>query len=288
MTAETPRPPAARSRWPVLVVGGAVLAGVAIVGVKLATRPEVDAAARARLEAVIVADGDPLAPPACRAGDGGLVDRLARAAAWLHDSAVNNPRPQDRDALALLSNLKGGDASAEYWALLSRARLVVEPTPDGALAAARTAVQRCPGMAMARNALGGAEQHAHDDAAATAAYRTALTLAPEYVAPRFNLGLIALRNKDLTGAMAAFDAVLTQDPLHPRAHLARGTARLESGDLTGALDDLEQATLRHPSDPESWMLLGQARAASGAHKTAVEAFCKAKSLGHADAIRLCP
>jgi hypothetical protein len=36
------------------------------------------------------------------------------------------------------------------------------------------------------------------------------------------------------------------------------------------------------------MLLGQARAASGARKTAVEAFCKARSLGSVDAVKLCP
>jgi hypothetical protein len=36
------------------------------------------------------------------------------------------------------------------------------------------------------------------------------------------------------------------------------------------------------------MLLGQARVATGAKKTAMEAFCKARSLGNADAAKICP
>ncbi|MGZ3406737.1 MAG: serine/threonine-protein kinase, partial [Polyangia bacterium] len=173
MTAETPRPPTRprRAWWPALVVGGALVAGSVVVAVTLASRPRIDLAARARLDAVIAAEGDPAAPTECRAADGPLVDRLARAATWLHDSRAGAARPQDHDALALLSNSKDGEASPEYLALLSRARLVVEPAPDGALAAAKAAVERCPRMALGHNALGGAEMRAHHDAAATAAYK---------------------------------------------------------------------------------------------------------------------
>ena len=73
-----------------------------------------------------------------------------------------------------------------------------------------------------------------------------------------------------------------------RAHMARGQARLFAGDYPGALDDLEAATLRHPTDGDAWMWLGQARVATGAKKTAMEAFCKARQLGNADAAKLCP
>jgi len=287
MTAGTPRA-SKKPLLPIAVVSLAVVAGAGVVAVALTSRPKDDAAARARLEAIIVAGGDPLAPAECRARNGALVDRLARAAVMLQDSSIGAPRPQDRDALALLSSVKDGDGAAEYWALLARARLVVEPTPDGALAAAKTAVARCPAMALAHNAVGGAESRAHHDALAIAAYKQALVLAPDYVVPRFNLGLLALRGNDLPAALAAFDMVLAKDPLHPRAHLARGQARLVAGDVPGALDDLEQATLRHPGDGDAWMLLGQARATSGAHKTATEAFCKARALGRADAATRCP
>jgi tRNA A-37 threonylcarbamoyl transferase component Bud32/Flp pilus assembly protein TadD len=291
ITAETPRPPERERRplWPIVIVGLAVLAGAGVVAVRVAMRPRVDAKARALLDAAMTADGDPLAPADCRASDSALDDRLTKAASKLQASSIGNPRQQDREALTLLTSIKDGDDSAEYWALLSRARLVVEPTPEGALAAAKKAVERCPTMALAYNALGGAESRAHDDAAATAAYKEALKLAPPtYVAPRFNLGLLALRARDMQGAIAAFDDVLQKQPTHSRAPLARGQARLVTGDLNGALDDLEQATLHNPTDGDAWFLLGQARAASGARKTAVEAFCKARALGNADAVKLCP
>ncbi|HEY2749457.1 MAG TPA: tetratricopeptide repeat protein, partial [Polyangia bacterium] len=291
MTAETPRPAPPRAKtpwWPAVTVAVAAIAGFAILGVRMSARSRVDAEARARFDAIVAANGDPPTPDKCRSNDGGLIERLARAGAWLQESAAGAPRPQDRDALALLSTIHDADGSAEYWSMLSRARLVVEPTPDGALAAAKRAVERCPEMALAHNAVGGAELRAHDDAAAGAAFKQAITIAPDYTAPRFNLGLLALRAKDAAAAVAAFDAVLAKDPLHPRAHLARGQARMMSGDFAGALDDLEQSTLRHPSDGDAWLLLGKAREASGAQKTAMEAFCKAKSLGVAGADALCP
>ena len=274
--------------WPIAVVALAVIGGAGVVAIALTSRPKDDAAARARLDAIITAGGDPLPPAECRARNRALVDRLARAAAWLQDSTIGAARPQDRDALALLSSIKGGDGAAEYWALLARARLVVEPTAEGALAAAKSAVARCPAMALAHNAVGAAEARAHHDALAVAAYKQALALAPDYVLPRFDLGLLALRDNDLAAAIAAFDVVLAKDPTHPRAHLARGQARLVAGDVPGALDDVEQATLRHPNDADAWMLLGQARATAGAHRTATEAFCKARALGRADATKLCP
>src|SRR5262249_6963191 len=155
-----------------------------------------------------------------------LIDRLARAATWLHDAPVGDPRPQDRDALRLLATVKDAAGSAEYWALLARARLVVEPTSDGALTAAKTALERCPGFAQGYDLVGDAEQRAQRFDAAATAYKKALALAPDYIAPRFNLGLLALHAGDQAAAMGAFDAVLARDPLHPRAHLARGQARL--------------------------------------------------------------
>ena len=290
MTAETPQPPvrARRPVWPAIAVGLAIVGGAGVVGVRLSARSQADAAARARLDTVIATEGDPPVPADCRSNDGALVERLARAGSSLHDSQPGAPRPQDRDALALLSTTHDADGSAEYWAFLSRARLVVEPTPDGALAAAKRAVERCPQLAQAFNAVGGAELRAHHDAAAIAAYKQAVTLAPDYLAPRFNMGLLDLRARDAPAAIAAFDAVLAQDPRHPRARLARGQAKVMTGDYPGALDNLEAATLRQPTDGDAWLLLGQARAASGAKKTAMEAFCKARALGVAAAASLCP
>jgi tetratricopeptide (TPR) repeat protein/predicted Ser/Thr protein kinase len=276
-----------KSNWLFLGAIGFLVVGGAAAGWRLSRPPAAATAeARARLEALVLADGDPLAPPDCRATDPEVVDKLARGTAWLHDSIIGSPRPQDRDALMLLENLKEG--GAEFWALLSRARLVVEPNPDGARKAAQLAVQRCPQLALGYNLLGNAEQRSKRPADATAAYKKALELQPDYLAPRFNLGLLSLRAGDAAAAVSAFDSVLAKNPQHPRAHLARGQAHLLLNQLPAALDDLEQAALRHPDQAEAWLLLGHARTRAGTIKGAEEAFCKAKLLGSDEAAKLCP
>ena len=285
-----PSPSPRGSRAPLLIAGAVVLLGGGLVAAKLATSKrhadDASTSARARLEALMIADGDPLPPVDCRAKDPVLIDRLARAAALLQGSTVGKARPQDRDALTALESGADGAASTEYWSLLSRARLVVENS-DGALEAANKAVDRCAGSALAHNLVGNAQQKARNFDAAKASYEKAIAIAPDYLAPRFNLGLLALRANDAAGAVAAFDAVLEKDPLHGSAHLARGRAHLMRGDVQAALDDLEQATLRHPEQADAWLLLGQARAKAGSPKTANEAWCKAKQLGSDDAAKLC-
>jgi tetratricopeptide (TPR) repeat protein len=260
------------------------------VAAKLATRharhDDGSTSARARLEALQLADGDPLPPETCRVSDGDVVDRLTKAAAMLSQSVVGKPRPQDREALMALDSFKGAPASTEYWSLLSRARLVADDA-DGALDAAKKAVERCPQSALAHNLVGNAEQKARNLDAATAAYKKAIELAPDYLAPRFNLGILAMRASDWAAAVAAFDYVLQKNPTHPSAHLARGRAHLMLGDVQPALDDLEQATLRHPEEANAWLLLGQARAKAGSPKTAREAWCKAQTLGSDEGARLC-
>jgi serine/threonine protein kinase len=284
---EPPPPPPKKSSWPIFVAVGVVLLGGVGAYLKLASPPTAATTeARARLEALILSDGDPLAPLDCRTSDPSVVDKLARSAAWLHDGTIGNPRPQDRDALMLLEHLKEG--GAEYWALLSRARLVVDAAPEKALKAAELAVQRCPQLALGYNLIGNAEQRAKHLEAAATAYKKALELSPDYLAPRFNLGLLSLRSGDAAAAVSAFDLVLQKNPLHPRAHLARGQAHLLLNHLQPALDDLEQAALRHPEAAEPWFLLGQARTRAGALTGAQEAYCKAKQRGSVEAAKMCP
>jgi Flp pilus assembly protein TadD len=279
----TPPPP---SRWPMFLVAGLVVAGGGLAAMKLLGGNGKGTEARARFEALFVADGDPLPPESCRTADGKEMEKLAKADAWLHDSQVGKPRPQDRDALVMLEQLK--DGGAEYWALLSRARLVVEPGAENALAAAQKALEKCPEFAMAHNLVGNAEQRAKRNEPAAAAYKKALELAPDYEAPRFNHGVLAVRAGDHAAAVAAFDALLQKNPLHARARLARGQSRAFLGQLPGAIEDLEQAVLRHPELAEAWLLLGQVRKKSGEEKGASEAFCKAKTLGNEEGAKLCP
>jgi serine/threonine-protein kinase len=293
---DVPRPSSRSLALPLVGVGLAALIAVAVVAVVRhraapvapVPTPTAESTARARLDALFLADGAPLAPPACRADAPPLLDRLARAAALLEGMTVGAPRAQDREALGILTSIHDADSSAEYWALLSRARNAVEPEATGALQAAQRATARCPEFAFAHGLVGNAEQRAGDFGAAVAAYQQALALAPGFIAPRYNLGVLALRRGDPAAAVAAFDEVLAKEPLHPRARLARGQAQLQLKHVPQALEDFEQATLRHPEDAVAWRWLGQARERAGEQKGAREAFCKAKALGDREAAKLCP
>jgi tetratricopeptide (TPR) repeat protein/predicted Ser/Thr protein kinase len=283
---ESVPPPRAKKRsvWPWVILGAVAVGGAGEWAALHWKKRDDGGAARARLDALELAEGEPLPAANCRSTDTRILEALARGAAWLHDGTVGATRAQDRDALMLLEGLQA-EASTEYWTLLSRARLVANA--DGAVEAAERAVQKCADYAPALNAVGNAEQRQKQLERATTAYRRALTLAPDYVAPRFNLGVVALRGGDAAGAVAAFDLVLQKNPQHPRAHLARGQAHLMLQQIPAALDDLEQAALRHPDEAETWLLLGKARALAKTPSTANEAFCRAKALGNAEAAKLC-
>jgi serine/threonine-protein kinase len=274
---ETPAP---KKRWPLVVAAVAVAVSI---GGGVVLWPKTPQANRTQLEALQSAEGEPPTPAECRAKETALVDKLTRAEAWLHDSATGDPRPQDRDALVLLEGIK--DGPAEYWTLLSRARLV--NNAEGALDAAQKSVEKCANYAVGQNAVGSAEQKAKQPDTAKAAYSRALQLQPDYLAPKYNLGLLALRSNDAKGAAQRFDEVLAKNPMHPRARLVRGQARIDLGDLPGAIEDLEQTVLRQPQLVEGWLLLGQARAKKGEAKGAKEAFCKAAELGSEGGKRLC-
>jgi tetratricopeptide (TPR) repeat protein len=287
LTESVPPPQVTRRRvWPWVLVGALAVGGAGEWAALHWSKTDDGGAARARLDALELAEGEPLPAANCRTTGARLLDVLTRGASWLHDSTVGATRAQDRDALMLLENARE-QSSTEYWTLLSRARLVVEASADGARQAAKRAVEACADYAPAYNAVGNAEQRGKQLERAAAAYRRALQLAPDYVAPRYNLGVVALRGGDLAGAVAAFDAVLAKNPQHPRAHLARGQAHLMLEQIPAALDDLEQAALRHPDEAEAWLLLGKARALANTPTLAAEAFCKAKALGNAEAAKLC-
>jgi tetratricopeptide (TPR) repeat protein len=262
------------------------LAGAGIAGAVAIVHSRAVRAARARLDAAFATEGDPLAPIACRTHDRAMIERLARAAELMTGSTFGEPRAQDREALALLSN---GDVPAEGLALQARARLIVEEAkPDAGRDVARSALAQCPHFALASDLVGIAETRARRFDAAEAAYKVALADAPGYIAPRFNLGVLALRRGQHSDAKAAFDVVLRAQPEYVRAYLLRGQAKLSLGDHAGAVADLENVTKRDPSSKQAWLLLGQARGQSDDAAGAMAAYCKAKALGAEEARKLCP
>ena len=279
-----PAPPRGQARW--FVAAAAIALGGVAAAALVYTRAA-PAADRTRLDALLGGEGDPLPPSPCRTRDAALVDRLTRAASALRGGVIGAPRAQDREALAQLAAADGG-AAAERRALLARARLIVEPNADGALADAQAALALCPGYALAHNLAGNAQSRAgrFDDAATE--YRAALAAEPGYVDPRVNLGVLALQRGDHAGAAAILDEALQRSPTNARAHAARASARIPLKRFDEAAQDLEQALAQDPEDADVWVLLGQLRSHLGKREAARDAFCRAAKLGHPVAKRECP
>ena len=114
-----------------------------------------------------------------------------------------------------------------------------------------------------------------------------MTAPMEFLTPRYNLGLVALRKNDPQKAIATFDQLLKATPDHPSGYLTRGQAHLVAQHADEAMADLEEATRRQPRSADAWLWLGKARQAAHQGPAAQSAFCKAKELGSAEAVKLC-
>ena len=287
-------PPAARrhaprSTWKVvaalLTVG--VGAGAAVVLVPRNTLE--DTRARGKLDQLLLSDGDPAAPEACRAKRTRSVQLLVRPAELLVGAAIGSVRPADREALELLEKSESSlDAEAEYWVLRARAQLAVGSSPEQARQAAETAARRCPGYAVAYKLAGNALQKAGLNREARAAYGRALEAEPAYLAPMANLGLVALKEQDTAAAVAAFDQVLARTPGDFSILLARSEARRMAGDPALAIADLDAAAKANPKSAEAPLRRGQLLESLGRHDEARQAFCQARALGSTEAARGCP
>lgn len=257
--------------------------------------PEASADARAALDALYTATGDPPPPVACREREAPAVARLTAVATLLREGVVGGGRAEDQRALALLEEGAAAVAAAEPEALggaelqaqLARARLLVGADTAKALEAARAAEEACPDWAWPKNLVGNVLQLQRDLPAAREAYERALAASPSYAAPRFNVGLLAMRAGDYEAAVAAFTSLLERDPEHPNAHLARAQANLARKKTDEALADLDVAIERSPDNGGAWLLRGQALGLLGRHDEATKAFCRALELGEESAKSYC-
>lgn len=258
--------------------------------------PKATAEARAALDALYAATGDPPPPVACRSREAPAVARLAAVATLLREGVVGGGRAEDQRALALLEEgvseaaaaQPGAPGGAELQAQLARARLLAGADTAKALEAARAAEEACPDWAWPKNLLGNALQLTRDLPAASEAYARALAAWPPYAAPRFNVGLLAMRAGDHEAAVAAFTGLLARDPEHPNAHLARAQANLARKEPEAAMEDLDAVIARSPTNGGAWALRGQALRLLGRGAEAAEAFCRAVELGEESAKSLCP
>jgi serine/threonine protein kinase/tetratricopeptide (TPR) repeat protein len=248
-----------------------------------------DAAGRARLDQLMVADGDPLAPEACRAKAAPMVQQLLRSAQLLEGSTIDSRRPADSQALELLDDGAGAvQGQAEYWTLKGRAHLAAGSAPERARQAADSAARLCPGYALAHKLSGNALQRAGRTVEAKAAYQRALDAEPNYLAPTVNLGLIALKEKDTTAALAAFDRVLARKPGDFNTLLARSEARRIAGQSEAAIADLDAAARANPKSAEARLRKGHLLESMGRAEEARTAYCEARALGSAEVRGACP
>jgi serine/threonine protein kinase/tetratricopeptide (TPR) repeat protein len=272
----------------VVVLGGASLAALQL-GRSRKEGAAAAAAARARLDTLLGADGDPLPPSGCQVQDMARLSALLRPAELLAGAAAGSARPRDTEALTLLDKAVGPklDGATEYWTLLARARLAVQHEPLAALEAASAAARLCPGYAVPHYLAGTMAQRGHRLDEARASYQRASAASVGYLPPRVGLGILALQAKDYASAEASFGEVLERKPDDHRARLGRGQARLLKGDVKGALLDLQDVTSRQRDRPEGWLLLGHALAKAGQWAEALSAFCHAKALGSPEAEKYC-
>ncbi len=295
---DRPRPYAAvassrKGTWKVPAVIGVALLVLGLGAAGLVSwwkgRAESDSAPRAQLDALLTAGDDPAAPAACRAKRSEAVQLLTRAAQLLEGGAADSKRPQDSEALTLLESTSPAlEPEAELWALRARAQLYTGAPAEQVRAAAEAAATRCPGYALAHKLVGNALQRAGANREAKAAYARALAAEPSYLAPRTNLGLLALKEDDTAAALAAFDQVLSRKPGDYGVLLARSRALYLAGRKDDATADLKSAAEARPESSDAPLRLARLLEELGRSGEARQAFCKARSLGSAEAAASCP
>jgi tetratricopeptide (TPR) repeat protein len=222
---------------------------------------------------------EPAFPEGCRSSEPALVKRLADAARDLSPGAGEARRTRGRTALAGLP-----EQLAERWII--EARVTMTESPQSVERASARAASLCPTSAVAQNLHGNALQILQQIAPAEAAYREASRLAPDWLAPSFNLGLLRLRSNDARGALEIFNRIARAKGDYPSIHLVLADAHRQLGDRDAAVADLEEHVKRQPADGEGWLQLGRALHARDPRR-AQAAFCRAASLGQADAVALC-
>ncbi|HYD42386.1 MAG TPA: protein kinase [Anaeromyxobacter sp.] len=292
--APVPARPRGGSPWP-LVAGGVVVllvAGGATLGWMTWTRQKQRAAAaaeaRAKLDALLAASGEPAAPEVCRARAAEEVVPLLAAMPALAPADGAAPGDGALAALAELETVAAARPEApEVWTLVARGRLYAKEDTAGALEAARTAARLCPNSAAAQHLRALAARDRGELEEAKASFQRAAAADASWAAPPKALGLLLLKERDFRGASAALGQALQRRPEDLGARLGRAQARFLSGDLEGAREDAQEATRASADRAEGWLLLGHVLAREKRFEEALTAFCEAKRRGSAEAAKLC-
>lgn len=252
-----------------------------------ATTGDAVRALRERFTALVLEHREPPAPASCQTRDPELLGRLIAAATSLRGGRPGGSRPEDNEALTMLSG--PAPEAAEYWYWLAKARLYASDNQGGAsvIEAADRALALCESYAAAYSAKGTAEFRSGNDSQAAEEYSRAAKLDEEYLAARFNLGLVQLKTGSVDQGIESLSAVIMRDPKYPDACLTRGQAYLMAREYEHAMRDLERATELKPDSGDAFWLLSQAYERQGRHDDAIKAACQAGDLGHSQAAARC-
>jgi tetratricopeptide (TPR) repeat protein len=236
---------------------------------------------RASVDAEYDALGLPLPPPSCYSQEQKVLDAHLRISRLHAGGKPAGSRPQDQQALQILSELRN-DMSPETIFWKARTSLLSGEI-DAAIQDAQLAYQYCKEFAAAYAVEGTARAYKGEHILAIKALEQAVLLQSGYTDARFNLALSQLATEQVAAAVASLSVVLSQAPSMPGARYLRGQSFLQLGDMERALDDLNRAVTESPKNAGAWYALAFARQKTGDALGAREAGCKAKALGHARA-----
>ncbi len=241
-------------------------------------------ALRQRFDRVRSPHREPAAPSACQSQMPEVLHRLTRTAELLIDGAPDGQRPQDLEAVRILSATTSTEAEHWYW--LAKARLFAKSEASMVVDAARRALELCDKYAAPYNVIGSA-LFRDDPEKAIAAYRNALNIDASFAIARYNLALALLQQGQVRESLTALDEVLSTQPDDTDALLARGQAHLMARQSKQAVTDLERVIASDPERAIAHWLLSQAYKRVDRDRDARDALCRAGELGHEQAAEMC-
>lgn len=231
----------------------------------------------------------PLPPEECRPERPELLEPLARAGALLVEGEPGSKRPEDEQALRILSEDLGPERLAwgEAPFLQAQAMLHLDRPLEEIYATLDETEQACVQMTEAYNLHGKLLFKEGKVAAAIRKFKRSIATGEGYGAPWVNLALAYMQKGDEPRAKAALDELLNDIPEYGPGYRTRGAFYLKKKSPKEAVPDLEKATALDPKDGKAWVLLGRAYLETKQAEKATGAFCEAKALGVDSAQRLC-
>lgn len=234
--------------------------------------------------------GDPPAPKRCQTTDPDVLSVLVRVAGFLEKVTLNANSTLDGLALQQLESVaKKGAESAEYWSFVALAKLSTQGEAAIATAPlnATQATGLCGEWAVTHRLLGNSAFRNKDYPGAIGAYKRALALRPNYPKVRANLAFAySLANKHAEVVEIATE-ILKKTPKNLEMLDIRYYSLAALNRPAEAEADLVVLLTMKPNKKDYWFNLGGMRAAQKKGPSSIEAFCKAKALGHAEAAKFC-